>query len=149
MRIAVDTAILIRGHAGASGPARDLLRALPDSESRLVLSPYILGELDRVLRYPRIQALYHLTDGEIWRYLRMLESISDIVDPAEGPPVVLKDPNDDPVVYTALSGQADILCTVDKHFYELNVLSFCARNGIRLMGDVELLHFLRKLIPGV
>lgn len=118
MRIAVDTAILIRANGKATGPAKDLLQAVPDSGSRLVLSPYVLGELDRVLRYPRIQALYRLTDDEIWRYLRLLESIADIVDPAEGPPIVLKDPNDDPVVYTALAGQADILCTVDKHFYE-------------------------------
>lgn len=107
-----------------------------------------MAEVDRVLRYTRIQALYQLTDADIWQSLRLLESIADVVDPAEGPPIVLKDSNDDPIVYTALAGQADILCTVDKHFYEPNVLSFCARNGIRLMGDVELLHFLRKLIPG-
>jgi putative PIN family toxin of toxin-antitoxin system len=148
MRIAVDTAILIRGNVRATGPAKDLLlQAIPDSGSRLVLSPYVLAEVDRVLRYERIQALYRLTDADIWRYLRLLESIADVVDPVEGPPVVLKDPNDDPVVYTAVAGQADILCTVDKHFYEQSVLSFCSRNGIRLMGDVELLHFLRKLIP--
>ncbi len=107
-----------------------------------------MAEVDRVLRYTRIQALYQLTDADIWQYLRLLESIADVVDPAEGPPIVLKDSNDDPIVYTALAGQADILRTVHKHFYEPNVLSFCARNGIRLMGDVELLHFLRKLIPG-
>lgn len=103
MRIAVDAAILIRGNARASGPAKDLLQVIPETGSRLVLSPYILGEIDQVLRYPRIQALYHLSDGEIRRYFRFLESIGDIVDPAEGPGVVLKDPNDDPVVYTALA----------------------------------------------
>ena len=107
----------------------------------------MLDEVQRVLRYPRIQALYHLRDGDIWEYVHLLESIADIVDPAEGTSIVLKDPNDDPIVYTALAGQADILCTVDKHFYESNVLAFCARHGIRLMADLELLHFLRKLIP--
>lgn len=148
MRIAVDTAILIRAHAGAEGPAKELLQAIPSSGSRLVLSAYVLAEIDRVLRYPRIQALYHLSDADIWRYFRLLESISDVVDAVEGPPVVLKDPDDDPVVYMALAGHADILCTVDKHFYEPNVLSFCARYKIRLMTDVELLHFLRSFIPG-
>ena len=128
MRIAIDTAILIRGNVRATGSAKDLLlKAIPDSGTRLVLSPYVLAEVDRVLRYTRIQALYQLTDEDIWQYLRLLESIADVVDPAEGPPIV----------YTALAGQADILCTVDKHFYEPNVLS-----------DVQLLHFLRKLIPG-
>ena len=69
-----------------------------------------------------------------------------MVIPFEGPPLVLKDPNDDPVVYTALAGQADILCTVDRHFFEPNVLSFCSRYRIQLMSDVQLLHLLRALI---
>ena len=49
------------------------------------------------------------------------------------------------MIYTAVAGQADILCTVDKHFYEPNVLSFCFRQGIQLMTDLKLLHFLRQL----
>jgi predicted nucleic acid-binding protein len=43
--------------------------------------------------------------------------------------VVLKDPNDDPVVYTAVAGGADVICTVDRHFYQPNVLAFCSRHG--------------------
>jgi hypothetical protein len=66
--------------------------------------------------------------------------VAEIVVPAEGPPLVLKDPNDDPVVYTALAGGADVLCTVDRHFYEPNVLSFCARYDIQVMTVVELLQ---------
>ena len=65
--------------------------------------------------------------------------------PAEGPPVVLKDPNDDPVVYTAVAGGADVICTVDRHFYQPNVLAFCSRHGIQLMTDIELLHALRQV----
>jgi len=147
MRIAVDTAILIRANTKATGPARELLQAIQDSGSQLILSPYVLAEVDRVLRYPRIQNLYHLSDGAIWTYLRDLESYADIVEPAQGPPIVLKDANDDPVVYTSVAGQADVLCTVDRHFYEPNVIAFCYRQGIQLMTDVELLHFLRQLNP--
>ena len=147
MRVVVDTAILIRANTRATGPARELLQAIQDSGSQLILSPYVLTEVDRVLRYPRIQDLYHLSDGMIWTYLRDLESYADIVELAQGPPVVLKDANDDPIVYTAVAGQADVLCTVDKHFYEPNVLAFCFRQGIQLMTDVELLHFLRQLTP--
>ncbi|MGC1722312.1 MAG: hypothetical protein WA746_25280, partial [Isosphaeraceae bacterium] len=52
---------------------------------------------------------------------------------------ILTCPDDDPVVYTALAGAADVICTVDRHFYEPNVLQFCSRFGIRIMDDVELL----------
>lgn len=80
MRIALDTAILIRGNIRATGPVKELLTAIQNSGSRIVVSPYVLAEVDRVLRYPRLQALYRLTDADIWRYLRLLESIADIVD---------------------------------------------------------------------
>ena len=148
MKIAVDTAILIRANSKAAGPARELLQAIQDSGSQLILSPYVLAEVDRVLRYPRIQNLYHLSDRDICAYLHDVESYAEMVVPAQDPPIVLKDANDDPVVYTALAGQADVLCTMDKHFYEPNVLAFCSRQGIQLMTDVELLRFLRQLIPG-
>ncbi|MDZ4798817.1 MAG: putative toxin-antitoxin system toxin component, PIN family [Bryobacteraceae bacterium] len=111
MRIAVNTAILIRATSKATGPARELLQAIQDSGSQLILSPYVLAEAERVLRYPGIQRLYNLSDGAIWTYIRDLESYADIVEPAQGPPIVLKDANDDPVLYTAVAGQADILCT--------------------------------------
>jgi putative PIN family toxin of toxin-antitoxin system len=143
MRIAADTGILIRGHSRATGPARAIISIAPEVGVRFVFSTFILAEVDRVLRYPRIQALYRMSDAEIREYLDLLESIGDVVEVAEGAPVVLRDPDDDPIVYTALVGRADILCTVDRHFYDANVLAFCARYGIRLMSDVELLHLLR------
>jgi hypothetical protein len=79
-------------------------------------------------------------------HVRSLESLADVVIPAEGPPVVLKDPDDDPVLYTAIAiaGQSDVLCTADRHFYEPDVLSFCSRHGIQIMDDVDLLHVLRQ-----
>lgn len=146
MRIGIDTAILIRAHDKASGPARELLALIRDTEHKLILSPYVLSEVARVLYYPRLQKLYSLTEHEIDRYLGMLRSMADIVDPADGPPVVLEDPEDDPIVYTAVAGEADILCTVDKHFYAPNVLDFCVRHRIRLMTDVQLLRLLREIM---
>ena len=144
MRITPDTTVLVRTNVRAFGPARELLKVVQQVGARLVVSPFILNEVRRVLSYPRIQAMYHLSDGEIGEHLQYIESLSDVVVPMEGPPVVLKDPNDDPIVYTALAGQADVLCTGDKHFYEPNVLSFCSRYRIRLMGEVELLRAIRQ-----
>ncbi len=118
------------------------------SGSQLVVSPYVLQEVQRVLDYPRLQAIYNLTSGDIWEHVRFLESISELVEPADGPPIVLNDPKDDPIIYTAIAGQVDVLCTVDKHFYEPNVLAFCSRHRIQLMTDVELLHVLRRTFWG-
>ena len=145
MRITLDTTVLIRTNAKATGSARELLTVIRKLGCRLVLSRFLLDEVQRVLGYPRIQAIYRLNDDEILEHVQSLETLADMVSPFDGPPLILKDPNDDPVVYTALAGQASILCTVDRHFYEPNVLSFCSRYGIQLMSDVELLQVLRAL----
>ena len=144
MRVTLDTAILIRTNAKAIGFRQEFLDALKRAGTVLVLSPFILSEVERVLRYPRVQAIYHLTDADIQEHIRNLQEFAEVVTPFEGPPVILKDPNDDPVVYTALAGATDVICTLDRHFFEPNVLSFCSKYGISVMDDVELLQMLRR-----
>jgi putative PIN family toxin of toxin-antitoxin system len=145
MKITADTAILFRANAKARGPAREVLKLIKQRSELLILSQFILAEVERVLRYPRLQALYGLNDGDIAEHIQYLESSSEIVIPAEGPRIVRWDPDDDPIVYTAISGKAEVICTNDRHFYDPDVLGFCSRNGIRVMSDVDLLHALRSV----
>jgi len=72
----------------------------------------------------------------------MLKSFAEIYDPVVSEPVVRKDPNDDPIIYTAVVGKADVICTMDQHFYDPPVLEFCRMRNIRVMTDVELLSLL-------
>ena len=143
MRITPDTGILVRMNAKATGPAWRLLNVILDGPHELVLSEFLLNETARVLRYPRIQALYKLTDKDISEHIELLRERSDLVDPVVHTPVVLADPNDDPVVYTAVAGRADVLCAMDRDFYRSQVISFCRESGIEIMNDVELLKKLR------
>ena len=56
-------------------------------------------------------------------------------------PLVLSDPADDPVLYTAVDGKADVLCTRNiKHFETPEVRKFCAARGIRVMTDLDVLR---------
>jgi len=91
MRITADTAILVRANARAAGPARELLKVIQESGARLVPSPFILEELQRVLRYPRLQAIYRLTEEEIREFSSHLWALSDVVTPAGGTSIVLRD----------------------------------------------------------
>ncbi|MGA3079048.1 MAG: hypothetical protein ABSB67_20665 [Bryobacteraceae bacterium] len=76
--------------------------------------------------------------------VEFLRSIARIVEPQRGLPVVLSDPKDDPVVYTAVAAGADILCVRDRHFYEPAVVAFCRREDIRIMDDLALLELLSE-----
>jgi len=143
MRVTPDTGILVRMNVRATGPARRLLDVILDGPHELVLSEFLLKETARVLRYPRMQAVYKLTENDISEHIELLRARSDLVDPVVHAPVVLADPNDDPVVYTAVAGGADVLCAMDRDFYSPQVISFCRESGIEIMNDVELLQKLR------
>jgi putative PIN family toxin of toxin-antitoxin system len=120
MRIVFDTNILVRANAKARGPARELLQIIIGSpDHTLLLSPFLLQELERVFSYSRVRILSKLTDDEIAEYLNYLRAtdISELVFPGPAPPVVPSDPNDDPVVHTAVMDRADALCSLNRDFY--------------------------------
>jgi predicted nucleic acid-binding protein len=61
MRIVLDTNILVRANAKAKGPARELLLLIVNSaEHTLLLSPFLLEELERVFSYERVRLVSKL-----------------------------------------------------------------------------------------
>lgn len=144
MRVVLDTNILIRANPKARGPARELLQKIVLGDHGLVTSLYLLQEVRRVLSYPRITVRWKLRPHEIEEYLQTLASISEVVVPHAGLPLIPRDVDDDPIIYTAVAGKADVLCTLDAHFYEESVRSFCTQKHIEIMDDVELLRLIRS-----
>jgi putative PIN family toxin of toxin-antitoxin system len=143
MIVTFDASILVRATKQSTGPARRLIDTLAVHPDHVIaLSPFILGEVGKVLSYPRMQALFGLSADDIRSHVDYLSSVSRIVEPQVGLPIVLLDPNDDAVVYTALAAGADVLCVRDRHFYDANVVAFCAREDIRIMNELALLALL-------
>jgi hypothetical protein len=104
-------------------------------------------ELERVFSYGRVRAVTKLTDEETAEYLANLRAptVSEVVFPVPAPCVVAADPDDDPVVHTAVVGSADWLCTLNRHFYAHVVLDYCKQRGVLIGTDVEMLKILRTL----
>ena len=144
MRIVLDTNILIRANPKGQGPARELLQKIITGDHVLITSDFLMQELARVLTYPRIEKRWRLHPREVEQYLQVLGSLSEVVKPQPGIPIVSKDVDDDPIIYTAVTGKADVLCTLDAHFYEDSVKSFCAQKSIAIMDDAELLRVMRS-----
>lgn len=142
MRFTLDSNILVRAATSPRGPALRLLDIILGAHT-LVLSRFILEEVERVLLYPRIQARYRITAVEAAGFAESLADAADLVEPVIDRPVILSDPADDSVLYTAVDGRADILCTRNiRHFASAEVLGFCAERGIRVMTDLEALRHL-------
>lgn len=143
MIVTIDTSILVRAVSGSKGPARRLIELLAaDPNHVIALSDNIIDEVGKVLSYPRMQELYRLDGDQIREHLTLLRNASRIVEPRFGIPVILLDPQDDAILYTAVAANADILCVKDKHFYDRHVVSYCAREGIEIMDDQALLRLL-------
>ena len=142
MRIVFDTNVLARAHQLAHGPARRALLFVATGSEVLVVSQYLLQELRRILAYPRVMKSSGLTALDISEYLDYLARVSTLVHPLSVPEKLLRDPADEPVLGTALAGNADIICTRDADFFTEEVRRFSAAHGIQILSDLELLRAL-------
>jgi putative PIN family toxin of toxin-antitoxin system len=146
VRVVLDTNILVRANPKVSprGLARDLLLTIVSGPHVLILSSAILAEVQRVLTYPRVQARWPLTGEAIEQYLVFLEAVGALVELPEVSPAVVSDPDDDPILQTAIVGRADILCTRDEAFRHEVVERVCTAQGIKILDDITLLQELRR-----
>lgn len=145
MKIVLDTNILVRANPKAppTGVARDLLLTIAEGPHTLIVSPPILAEVERVLQYPHVHKRWPLTKEAIGDYLFVLETAALLVDLPMELPAVVSDPDDDPILQTAILGRADVLCTRDEAFGHERVEAVCRKHGIRILGDVALVKELR------
>ncbi|PYP93620.1 MAG: putative toxin-antitoxin system toxin component, PIN family [Candidatus Angelobacter sp. Gp1-AA117] len=143
MRIVLDTSILVRANEHSLGIARELLVRITNSAHRLVISNEMLYELTRVLRYPRLQTFYQLSESVLYDYVAFLRHTSEIVilNPLVIAPI--RDVNDVIVMQTAIIGQVDVLCTRDEDFFEKPACEYLNKVGIKVMDEIALMKMLR------
>lgn len=143
MRVMCDTNILVRTVISPYGAAAELVRIVARDHS-LVTSFHVLSELYDVLRRPKIRKLHKLRDAKIRRVISRFYKLATVMPlPSPMPVVVPQDPKDNPIVMTAVAGQAEVLCTLDRHLHDPQVVTLCAGQGIRVVRDAELLAELR------
>lgn len=144
MRVVLDSNILVRSFVSSGGLARDLLLATFAGVHTLILSNEMLVEVARVLRYPRLMAAHGKNEETIYDFTGWLRQAADMVtiDPFMRAPI--RDRNDVIVMCTAVSGEADALCSADRDFFEPPASIFLASYGIDLLTDVELMRKLKK-----
>ena len=145
MRVLLDANILVRANEKSSGPARRLLLDLIARRHVILTSAEILIELARVLRYPRVQALFGVSEEQIYEYVQFLKSVCVIVPTSQGigGNFPIRDAADAPVLQAAVTGEADVICTLDSDFYAAEIAAFCVVVGITVLDDISLIGRLR------
>ncbi len=143
MRIVLDTAVLVRGPGIAGGLARELLLMIVASDHVLLLSDEMLFEVAKVLRYPRMMTLHGLSERRIYDYVGFLREAAEIVPANPLLVTPIRDVNDVIVMQTAIIGEADILCTRDRDFFQPPAEAFLRTAGLDVIDDVTLVRRLR------
>jgi putative PIN family toxin of toxin-antitoxin system len=123
---------------------RKLLHALLEGRHILLLSNEIITETVKVLRYPRLQKLHALSDGQLYNYAQFLREVSETVILAPAYHAPLRDSSDLDVLQTAERGEADVLCSNDGDFHEEVIVQYCSSRGIYVCNENALLSMLTR-----
>lgn len=117
MRIALDSSVLIAAHISRAGVCAELLEDLLLHHD-LVTSEFILGELARKLvdkfRFPQREA------DQVKAFLRRTALV---VEPADLPSDMCRDPTDIPILGTAVSGECALLISVDRDLLHMQFIN--------------------------
>ncbi|MFA7243226.1 MAG: putative toxin-antitoxin system toxin component, PIN family [Sulfuricellaceae bacterium] len=110
MRVVLDSNVFISGLMLPQSIPGKILAAWGSGQFDLVLSEPMLGEISRVLSYPKISRRIGWDDDKIARYIALLRFEAAIVS-IEG----IADPHDSPILATLLASKADCLVSGDDH----------------------------------
>lgn len=121
LRVVLDTNVLLSGIAYPASVPGKILAAWRHGSVDVLLSAYILDELQRVL--PRLANRHGLTLAEIDDLVDALSIQAEVIEPLPSVEPDLRDINDQPVLDTLLAAiktsGADYLITGDKDLLAL------------------------------
>lgn len=109
MRIVLDTNVLISALIFPGSKPDQILSHIRRGEIDFYLSPFMLTELDRVLR-----GKLHLGKSEANALVRAIRTVAHMVQPTERITVITIKDDDNRILECAFAAQAEFLVTGDK-----------------------------------
>ena len=116
MRIALDSSVLIAANISRAGTCAELLEDLL-LHHELVISEFILDELHR-----KLIEKFHFPRRDVDQIVSFLRRVSIVVVPADLPADLCRDPEDIPVLGTAVSGKCALLISVDRDLLDMQTI---------------------------
>ena len=132
--VVFDTNVLVSA-VGWRGPEHELYERCRAGELRLAISPELLAELERVLRYPK----FGFAEEEIEGFVSNLLGHAMTVSPSRTVVVVEEDPDDDRIIECALAAGARWIVSGDKHLLGLEEYE-----GIRIVSTATAVKVLGR-----
>ena len=130
MRAVYDTNVLVSALNFPGSVSEDAFRLAVDHSIELVTSRVLLAEFARILRDK-----FGWANDRVDRAVGQVARLGTVVEPRERIVVVVADPDDDRVLEAALEGEAELICSGDKHLLRLTDW-----RGIRILTPAQLLE---------
>ncbi|MBE2199012.1 MAG: putative toxin-antitoxin system toxin component, PIN family [Anaerolinea sp.] len=138
MKVVLDANVYVSALLTQRGNAHQILTYWQDKKFDLLVSPEIIAELSRVLRYPHLVRIHKKSDAEIRRFISLMQKYATLVEPTEKI-AVSTDETDNRYLECAVDGQADYLVTGDKK----HLLLIGAYQGIRIIAPAVFLALIQ------
>lgn len=137
----LDINVIVSGTIVKKGTPHELLTTLRDQQWILVISPKILGEIQRVLSRPKISRRYGLTPQDTRDVLHLLETRATVIPGRLKIPPTARDPDDDHILACAVEGHADYVVSGDE-----DLLSLERYEGIPIVSPAAFAAILRTIL---
>lgn len=134
MKAVLDANVFVSALINTRGTPKQLIDLWREEAFELLISKAILGEIGRVLRYPKIAALHKLTETELHTFMALLSEEGLVIEPDETLNIS-PDESDNRYIECAVAGGADYLVTGDK----LHLLPIGEYQGIRIVSPAMFL----------
>ena len=134
MKIVLDTNVLVSGMLWKGNPEK-IIHAWKAGKFELITSLATLAELQRVLRYPRIE----MPEEMIKEWIDLLLENSTVVDPKIKVDVIKNDPPDNRFLEVALASNADYIVSGNNHLLDLHEFK-----GIKITTPTEFCKLLQN-----
>ena len=113
MKVTLDSSVLIAAYVARAGVCAELLEEIL-RRHELILSQHILDEVRRKLTHK-----FFFPPRLVTSVVESLVNAATLVAPTALPSNACRDPDDLPVLGTAVAGEAEFLITVDKDLLDL------------------------------
>ena len=137
IRLVFDTNVFISALFNPKRPPAQLLELALQGKIKFIFSPPLIGEIERVLAYPKVKKLLKkrkTNPAEIEKALAKVLKLA-VLTPGEWcVGAIADDPSDDMVLACALEGKADYIVSGDHHLLDLRDYQ-----GVQIVSPAKLL----------
>ena len=119
MRVVLDANIFISSLIASRGHPAKIVDKWRNREIEVIVSPAIIGELDRVLGYERLQKKYRRIREEREGLIDDLRNFATIVEPQQKLSAVKADESDNRYIECAVASGTNYIVSGDPHLLDV------------------------------